>query len=64
MSFYDYVMSMLYALQLREEYYNGNKKVNDKIEQILLGDEIDFDVNILEDKFIKHAKYVYSLSHK
>lgn len=65
MNIYDYIMSMLYAIKLREDYYNGNKDaINNELTNILSGKKIDFNYEELGDKFIDYVKYVKTLNYR
>lgn len=65
MIIYDYIMSLLYAIKLREKYYNGDKKaINEELRNILIGQKIDFNYEKLGDKFIDYVKYVKKLNYR
>lgn len=62
---YDYLVSTLAALELREYYYDGYKdKVNETMENIMLGSKIKLNYDKVAERYIDHTNYVYSLSHK
>lgn len=62
---YNYIISILIALELREYYYDGYKdKVNETIENITLGSEVNLNYDKLVERYIDYTNYVYSLSHK
>lgn len=62
---YNYIMSTLYSVKLREEYYNGNKnKINNELKDVLAGKKIDFNYEELGDKFIDYIKYVKKLNYR
>lgn len=65
MDIYDYILSTLYSIKLREEYYNGNKnKINNELKDVLSGKKIDFNYEELGDKFIDYVKHVKKLNYR
>lgn len=62
---YDYLVSTLIALEFRECYYAGYKnKVNEAMENIMLGAKVKPNYDKLAERYINHTNYTYSLSHK